>query len=168
MICGVVARSDTVYKAVPDLARAADGTLVCVYRESLFHLYHPFSRLVLHRSRDGGRNWDSATTLHELAEYECDGGLNNPRLRALADGDLLLICDWHPPLVSEYSPDSEIWLWRSSDAGVYLGRPGAHLHPPPHLSVAVPARRRHPADGRRCLGRQHLVAQPSTARATAA
>ena len=46
MTSGVVARSDTVYKAVPDLARATDGTLVCVYRESLFHLYHPFSRLV--------------------------------------------------------------------------------------------------------------------------
>lgn len=118
MTSGVVARSDTVYKAVPDLTRAADGTLVCVYRESLFHLYHPFSRLVLHRSRDGGRNWDTGTTLHELAEYERDGGLNTPRLRALAGGDLLLICDWHPPLVTEYSPDSEIWLWRSPDAGV--------------------------------------------------
>ena len=117
MITRVVARSDTVYKAVPDLTQAADGTLVCVYRESLFHLYHPFSRIVLHRSRDGGRNWDTGTTLHELAEYERDGGLNTPRLRALANGDLLLICDWHPPLVSEYSPGSEIWLWRSRDAG---------------------------------------------------
>ena len=117
MITRVVARSDTVYKAVPDLTRAADGTLVCVYRESLFHLYHPFSRIVLHRSRDGGRNWDTGTTLHELAEYERDGGLNTPRLRALANGDLLLICDWHPPLLSEYSPGSEIWLWRSRDAG---------------------------------------------------
>ena len=33
MTSGVVARSDAVYKAVPDLARAADGTLVC-YRVS--------------------------------------------------------------------------------------------------------------------------------------
>ena len=136
MITGVVARSDTVYKAVPDLTQAADGTLVCIYRESLFHLYHPFSRVVVHRSRDGGRNWDAGTTLHELAEYERDGGLNTPRLRALANGDLLLVCDWHPPLVSEYSPGSEIWLWRSRDAGASwegVVRTGIHRHICPSL-----------------------------------
>jgi len=42
MIKSILSREDTIYKAVPDLVMCEDGSLVCTYRESLFHIISPF------------------------------------------------------------------------------------------------------------------------------
>ena len=117
MITSIVSRDDSVYKAVPDLAMCDDGSLVCIYRESLFHLFHPFSRIALQTSRDGGLNWGPKFIVDECPDYEKDGGLNNPRILHLGEGRLILICDWIPPFEPENSPNTEILVWRSEDRG---------------------------------------------------
>ena len=45
-----VSRTDDLYEAFADIAKAADGTLVCTYRESMCHSQQPFSRIVVRRS----------------------------------------------------------------------------------------------------------------------
>lgn len=117
MITSIVSRDDSLYKAVPDLAMCDDGSLVCIYRESLFHLFHPFSRIALQTSRDGGLNWGPKFIVDECPDYEKDGGLNNPRILHLGEGRLILICDWIPPFEPENSPNTEILIWRSEDRG---------------------------------------------------
>ena len=117
MITSIVSREDSVYKAVPDLAMCDDGSLVCIYRESLFHLFHPFSRIALQTSRDGGLNWGPKFIVDECPDYEKDGGLNNPRILHLGEGRLILICDWIPPFEPENSPNTEILIWRSENRG---------------------------------------------------
>ena len=47
-----VARNDEIYEAFADVAQAADGTLVCTYRESMGHSSRPFSRIIVRRSVD--------------------------------------------------------------------------------------------------------------------
>ncbi len=117
MITSIVSREDSIYKAVPDLAMCDDGSLVCIYRESLFHLFHPFSRIALQISPDGGLNWGPKMIVDECPDYEQDGGLNNPRILHLGEGRLILICDWIPPFEPENSPNTEILIWRSQDRG---------------------------------------------------
>ncbi len=122
MIRSILSREDSVYKAFPDLAMASDGTLICTYRESLGHRWVPFSRVVVQLSRDEGLNWSKKQIIHVCADWEKDGGLNNPRLLSLGDNRLILICDWIPPREPEVSPDSEIFLWRSNDSGESWGK----------------------------------------------
>ena len=117
MVTSIVSREDTVYKAVPDLAMCGDGTLVCTYRESLFHLFHPFSRIVVQSSRDGGLNWGPKQVVDECPDYLKDGGFNTPRLLSVGGNELILACDWIPPREGELTPNSEIYLWRSTDGG---------------------------------------------------
>jgi hypothetical protein len=49
MIRTCISRRDDIYACFPDIARAADGTLVCIYRECMMHAPFPFSRLVVWR-----------------------------------------------------------------------------------------------------------------------
>ena len=49
-----VSRNDEIYEAFADVAQAADGTLVCTYRESMGHSSRPFSRIIVRRSFDRG------------------------------------------------------------------------------------------------------------------
>ena len=46
-----------IYEAFADVAQAADGTLVCTYRESMGHSSRPFSRIIVRRSFDRGLTW---------------------------------------------------------------------------------------------------------------
>ena len=52
-----VSRNDDIYEAFADIAQAADGTLVCTYRESMCHSQRPFSRVADRRSSDRGLTW---------------------------------------------------------------------------------------------------------------
>ena len=52
-----VSRNDEIYEAFADVAQAADGTLVCTYRESMGHSSRPFSRVIVRRSFDRGLTW---------------------------------------------------------------------------------------------------------------
>ena len=117
MIKSVLFREDNVYKAFPDLVECGDGTWVCVYRESLGHTAFPFGRIACHLSSDGGRTWSEKAVVDEVTDPETEGRLNNPRLLALDDSELLIICDLLPRLEPEHHPDSEILIYRSTDSG---------------------------------------------------
>ena len=146
MIRLTVSRNDNVYECFPDIARAADGTLVCVYRESMMHAAYPFSRLVVRRSPDGGRNWMDRQILIDcvqttqwvdasrdwleadaLAGYEesrtritedwqVGANMNCSRLTCLADGTLFLIADIRQDRWHSY-------IWRSTDNGATWNGP---------------------------------------------
>ncbi len=117
MIRSVLAREDSVYKGFPDIAMTSDGTLVCTYRESLGHSPHPFSRIIVQRSRDGGLNWKKKQTIGVCEDFERDGALSLSCLLSLGDNQLLLISDWVPPKQPQTSPECELVLWRSNDSG---------------------------------------------------
>lgn len=61
----IVSKDDRVYACFPDIAMCQDGTLVCVYRESMGHGPYPFSRLVSRISKDGGGTWGKKRILDE-------------------------------------------------------------------------------------------------------
>lgn len=117
MIRSVLFREDTVYKAFPDLAQCDDGSMVCIYRESLGHSARPFGRIARHISTDGGLTWGEKAIIHEIPDSSTGGRLNNPRLLSMGGSELLMICDILPRHEPEHHPDSEIFLWRSSDGG---------------------------------------------------
>lgn len=123
MIKGIVSRDDHVYECFPDLAKCPDGTLVCIYRESMGHGPHPFSRLVCRRSLDDGQTWLPKQIIDEcvdseeiiepdrswMSEDEINGyretknritsperigaTINCPRILSLSDGQLLIVAD---------------------------------------------------------------------------
>ena len=91
-----VSRNDEIYEAFADVAQAADGTLVCTYRESMGHSSRPFSRIIVRRSFDRGLTWGPRQVAVERTEAETAGGLgrlNCSRIAACRDGTLLLIVD---------------------------------------------------------------------------
>ena len=147
MVRSIVSRNDDLYECFPDLALCDDGTLVCVYRECMFHAPFPFSRLVCRRSLDGGQSWlrrqiidecvvspklfaEARSWLSEeaVAGYEetrarisdaqrVGASMNCPRLLRLHDGQLLLVVDYRIGV-----PQGEHrWVnlfYRSFDSGV--------------------------------------------------
>ena len=91
-----VARNDEIYEAFADVAQAADGTLVCTYRESMGHSSRPFSRVIVRRSVDRGLTWGPRQVVIERSAEETARGLgrlNCSRIAACADGTLLLLVD---------------------------------------------------------------------------
>ena len=91
-----VSRNDEIYEAFADVAQAADGTLVCTYRESMGHSSRPFSRIIVRRSFDRGLTWSPRQVVVERTEEETAQGLgrlNCSRIAACRDGTLLLIVD---------------------------------------------------------------------------
>lgn len=91
-----ISRDDSLYQAFADIARTPDGALVCTYRESLCHGPIPFSRVMVRRSRDGGRRWGPPQLVIERTREQTQAGqgrLNCPRLLACADGSLVLVVD---------------------------------------------------------------------------
>lgn len=141
-----ISRDDHIYNCFPDIAMAKDGTLVCVYRESMGHAPFPFSRIAVRRSLDGGKNWLERKILVECVtsaggvdfhrpwlskdaidgyeeskarireEWQINSSINCPRLTCLNDGTLFLIVDF--TLYDEYNKAH--WtnkIWRSKDSG---------------------------------------------------
>lgn len=134
-----VSRDDRFYEGFPDIARTPNGTLVCVYRQTMGHGAYPFSRLAVRRSTDGGRSWTDAQIAAEcgsadrlvdhglfwLPQYAVDiargiewkGSLNCPRLICLQDGSLLLMCDWCESGAAQTKAKWINYFWRSTDEG---------------------------------------------------
>ena len=91
-----VSRNDDIYEAFADIARAADGTLVCTYRESMAHGPRPWSKVVVRRSYDWGLSWGARQVVVERTREQTDGGegrLNCSRITTCRDGVMLLIVD---------------------------------------------------------------------------
>ena len=118
-----VARNDEIYEAFADVAQAADGTLVCTYRESMGHSSRPFSRVIVRRSVDRGLTWGPRQVVIERSAAETARGLgrlNCSRITACADGSLLLIVDLlQRETFAEYlEPEMAMnLLFRSYDSG---------------------------------------------------
>ena len=96
MTGAATAVDDEIYEAFADVAQAADGTLVCTYRESMGHSSRPFSRVIVRRSFDRGLTWGPRQVVIERTEEETARGLgrlNCSRIAACLDGTLLLIVD---------------------------------------------------------------------------
>ena len=153
MIKLTISRNDNIYECFPDIARTKDGTLVCVYRECMGHGPFPFSRIVLRRSMDDGRNWTDRQVLVEcvatpeaidarrdwlepdaLAGYEetrarvkegwqTGSAVNCQRLTCLADGTLFLIADFSSPDELTRKARWTNRIWRSPDSGVTWNGP---------------------------------------------
>ena len=105
-----IARNEN-YLAFPDVALAADGTLICAYFEGDKHS-PTWSNLVLTTSADGGQAWSCPKVLAR-SDMEDDGFCwNCPRVSTLPDGRLFLICDWE-----DNSRERATWRWYSSDSG---------------------------------------------------
>ena len=99
------------YLAWPDIALAADGTLVCAYFEGDGHS-PTWSNLVLKRSHDDGHSWSCASALAQ-SRMDDDGFCwNSPRISLLPDGRLFLVCDWE-----DNSSGRATWRWYSEDNG---------------------------------------------------
>ena len=119
-----VSRTDDLYEAFADIAKAADGTLVCTYRESMCHSQQPFSRIVVRRSVDQGKSWGPRQLICECTREDNVAGkgrYNCSRITACADGTLLLIVDeLHATAWEEYlqpAPCNNL-LFRSHDGGL--------------------------------------------------
>ena len=119
-----VSRNDDIYEAFADIAKAADGTLVCTYRESMCHSQRPFSRVIVRRSGDAGKTWGPRQVVCERTREQTYGGggrLNCSRIAACADGTLLLMVDeLRADTMEGYLEPSQAMnlLFRSHDAGL--------------------------------------------------
>ena len=91
-----VSRNDDIYEANADIAQAADGTLICTYRESMVHEPRPWSKVIVRRSHDRGLTWGPRQIVIERTREQSrarEGRLNCSRVTACRDGILLLIVD---------------------------------------------------------------------------
>jgi sialidase-1 len=91
-----VSRNDDIYEAFADIAQAADGTLVCTYRESMCHSSRPWSKVIVRRSFDRGLTWGPRQVVIERTREQSlagEGRLNCSRITACADGTLVLMVD---------------------------------------------------------------------------
>jgi len=81
--------------AFPGVAELLNGDLVVVCREGVAHVC-PFGRIVLIRSRDGGRTWDPREVVYETISDERD-----PAGLVLPDRSLAVSCNtWHSWMAS--------------------------------------------------------------------
>lgn len=112
-----VSRDDSVYEAWPDVAKAADGSLVCVFTECDHHGDRTHSRIVYVKSVDNGRTWSKKRPLTEYSDKAFF--YNNARISLLNSGKLYVCCD------KAYADESgsEIYLWESSDNGETWSKP---------------------------------------------
>ena len=87
-----VSRNDEIYEAFADVAQAADGTLVCTYRESMGHSSRPFSRIIVRRSFDRGLTWGPRQVVVERTEEEPPKGWDGSTARASPPAATGLCC----------------------------------------------------------------------------
>ncbi len=113
-----VSRTDTVYECFPDLARLADGTLLCVYRESDSHVAHDYSHLVWRTSADDGETWSARHLLVESCRGDDLYKWNCPRTGRLSDGRVYYLCDGYPSdrRYEDEGSSTKIW-WRTPEGG---------------------------------------------------
>lgn len=91
-----ISRNDDIYEAFADIAQAADGTLVCTYRESMCHGPRPWSKVIVRRSHDRGLTWGPRQVVIQRTREQSEAGqgrLNCSRIAVCGDGTLLLIVD---------------------------------------------------------------------------
>ena len=111
-----ISRIDEIHESFADVALAANGHLVCTYKEQDGHGAGPYSRVIVRISVDGGYTWGQRRVIHAI-EDRIAGWLNCSRILKLKDDSILLVADWIPPGVGEDDEGAQIWAWRSYDNG---------------------------------------------------
>ena len=112
----IISNKSGIYECFPDIAMTRSGKLICVYRESAHHADLNNSRLILRESGDGGRTWGEAKALTPTSDASF--AYNCPRISALPDGSLAILCDIADRRAGEtYENRMEQHLWRSYDDG---------------------------------------------------
>jgi sugar lactone lactonase YvrE len=154
------------YAAFPDLTRAANGDLICVFYSGYAHVSHPKAgwewggRLMLTRSRDEGRTWSVPRIIMDTPHDDRD-----PHVSRLRDGRLMLtwFTTWNPEdrPVGETHPHG-LFLSTSADDGGFWSTPQrVRLDSPRWWAASAPVREL--KDGALLLGL--YTADPATARA---
>ena len=115
----IVSRDDEVTAAWPDLSRADNGDLVCVFTECREHLNRNNSRLCICKSSDRGRTWSKKIGLTDFGTAK--NFYNNARINNI-NGTLVIVCD---RIIDEsgelgYAEDhgsTKVYAWTSKDHG---------------------------------------------------
>ena len=117
-----VSRDDAIYQAWPDVARIADGRLVCVFAECTHHGNRDYTRIDCCHSDDDGRTWSAkrAVTAPTRGDPETVPYWNCPRITALADGHLIVVVD---RTIRDGGATAENWLIESGDRGATWSAP---------------------------------------------
>lgn len=122
------------YAAFPDICRARNGDLLCVYYSGYGHVSTPNEkwpdggRVMLTRSSDNGQTWGRPQVLADTAHDDRD-----PHVAPLSDGTLL--CNWFAPWNPKAKPAGErhpytMFLSRSRDSGRTWSAPERLALPP--------------------------------------
>ena len=99
----IVSKDPGVYEAWPDVVQTESGRLVCVFAECTHHEDRSGARLAICTSDDRGRTWSTKRYLTEKGtktDY-----FNCPRISALRDGRLAIVCDRIHGGFALFSPD---------------------------------------------------------------
>lgn len=115
----IIARDDAVTHAWPDLTKASNDDLVCVFTECTEHLDRTNSRLCFCRSTDRGRTWTPKQGLTEFGSKMAF--YNNARINNI-NGTLVIVCDKIIGKTGELGTDenlgeTKVYAWTSNDHG---------------------------------------------------
>ena len=104
-----IARDDNLYEAFPDICLLPSGKLLCIYRESDFHVAST-SRTMLIESEDRGHTWTNPRQLDVRRSFAADRAIwNAPRIGRLADGRLVANFDGFI-----FPDEADHWDWPQS------------------------------------------------------
>lgn len=115
----IINRDDAVTQAWPDLTRADNGDLICVFTECTEHLNRDGSRLCICKSSDRGRTW---TEKRGLTEYGTRFDFfNNARINNI-NGTIVIVCDRVIGETGDIGVDEDhgktiVYAWTSDDHG---------------------------------------------------
>ncbi len=119
-----ISRDPTYYHAFPDLALTPRGRLVCVYLRCRHHTDRSHTQILIQHSDDQGQTWSPPRPVAPAHDWS-DGQQwfwNCPRIVTLPTGELVVLCDRHPPGSDTAAP---VFLWFSTDEGESWAGPHA-------------------------------------------
>ena len=121
----IVSRDDSIYEAFPDVALTRSGKLVCVFAECTHHRDRGYTQIALTTSVDRGRTWLPKRPLCDAlrGDPKTDPWWNCPRISALSDGRLAVMCDRIAGREQHIGGEQSNRLWLSEDEGETWGDP---------------------------------------------
>jgi len=121
-----IARDPHYHHGFTDLARAANGDLVVLYKRADAHTSFDFTDLVAQVSHDQGETWDPPVVLMATHDAIDEGLIRDPHIVRLQDGSLLASAAIIGPrrkwprgvgYFERYMQNAKNFLFRSSDHG---------------------------------------------------